>query len=340
MIQGQAIVVQASLAEKNRLAAAGASAADIKTLGNMSASHISASMAPPQEPQGMKLYVGGLHFSITSDQLEALFAPFGDLTKVDLHMDTATGTSKGFGFVHFRHAEDGKRCIDQMDGFELAGKPIKVTVSNHGPGAYLSAAPAGMGLSCAGFASAQQQMLLGSIGGMAGSMAQAMQSGPQNGGEVISQLDSLSESSDGRSELGPVSATQRANLMTKLAKNAGMDVPDELRKAAHMPSETGGAARCVVLKNMFDRLSDDAQNKPKYFDELANDVRGECGKLGVVLHVACDKWSNGFVYVKMMNEADATRLRDVMHGRYFAQNKILAEMIPEDKYNKKFKLPF
>jgi len=27
-----------------------------------------------------------------------------------------------------------------------------------------------------------------------------------------------------------------------------------------------------------------------------------------------------------------------MHGRFFAQNKIIAEFQPEDKYNKKFKL--
>ena len=32
----------------------------------------------------MKLYVGGLHFSITSEQLHALFAPFGAIDKVDL----------------------------------------------------------------------------------------------------------------------------------------------------------------------------------------------------------------------------------------------------------------
>ena len=66
--------------------------------------------------------------------------------------------------------------------------------------------------------------------------------------------------------------------------------------------------------------------------------RGEVTKVGSVLHVACDKWSNGFIYVKMMQPADAQRLKDTMHGRFFAQNKIIAELYPEDKYNKKFKL--
>ena len=75
----------------------------------------------------MKLYVGGLHFSITGEQLHALFAPFGEIDKVDLHTEGSTGQSKGYGFVHFKLASDGKKCIDQMDGFELAGRAIKVS---------------------------------------------------------------------------------------------------------------------------------------------------------------------------------------------------------------------
>ena len=53
--------------------------------------------------------------------------------------------------------------------------------------------------------------------------------------------------------------------MSNLAKNAGMEVPDETRMAAN---KVGGALppsgelRCVVLKNMFDRLSDEAQSSP------------------------------------------------------------------------------
>lgn len=119
-------------------------------------------------------------------------------------------------------------------------------------------------------------------------------------------LDSLTEGGDGAGGMGPVSASQRASLMTKLAQNAGMHVPDNVRLAANLQEGAlaqgggAGAARCVVLKNMFDRLSEEARSNPSFFAELEKDVRGECAKLGLVLHCACDKWSNGFVYVKMM----------------------------------------
>ena len=105
-----------------------------------------------------------------------------------------------------------------------------------------------------------------------------------------------------------------------------------------VPLKRGADTRCVVLKNMFDRLSDEAMSNPNFFTELAEDVRGECAKLGTVLFCAADKWSNGFVYVKMLTNGEAARLIEVMHGRYFARNKIIASSIEEPTIDKKFKL--
>ena len=68
------------------------------------------------------------------------------------------------------------------------------------------------------------------------------------------------------------------------------------------------------------------------------DVRGECAKLGTVLFTSCDKWSNGFVYVKMIANSEAARVIEVMDGRYFAKNKIIAAVVAEDVLDKKFKL--
>merc|ERR1712032_567879 len=158
--------------------------------------------------------------------------------------------------------------------------------------------------------------------------------------QVIANLDSLNDSISGRSDIGKVSAAQRASIMTKLAHNAGLDVPEETRKAA----QTAGLAsaeitsRCIVLKNMFDRLSDNACNNPKFFDELSDEVRMECAKVGTVLHCAAFKWSNGFVYVKMLAHTEATRIKERMHGRFFDKNKIICEYVEESSYDKKNKL--
>ncbi|XP_057291595.1 RNA-binding protein 39-like isoform X3 [Hydractinia symbiolongicarpus] len=107
---GVPIMVSPTMAEKNRFAAA------------------QAALVKPQGP--MKLYVGSLHYNITEPMLRAIFEPFGVVESVQLQYDTETNHSKGFGFVNFRDAAAAKRAMEQMNGFELAGRPMKVnTVS-------------------------------------------------------------------------------------------------------------------------------------------------------------------------------------------------------------------
>jgi len=136
-ICGIPIVVQASFAEKNRLSAQGASAAEIKAFGIMSGQALGMGSGVDN---GMKLYVGNLHHSINDDQLRGVFAPFGPLASVDVHRD-AQGESKGYAFLHFTSAADGRKCMAQMDGFSLADRAIRVSLS--GQDASMGGAAAG-----------------------------------------------------------------------------------------------------------------------------------------------------------------------------------------------------
>ncbi len=47
----------------------------------------------------MNIYVGNLSYSLTEDDLRALFAEFGDVSSAKLIIDRETNRSKGFGFV-------------------------------------------------------------------------------------------------------------------------------------------------------------------------------------------------------------------------------------------------
>merc|ERR1719219_223268 len=73
-----------------------------------------------QEKGPMRLYVGSLHFNITEDMLRGIFEPFGSIQSITLMMDYETGRSKGYGFVTY------EKAMEQMNGFELAGRPMKV----------------------------------------------------------------------------------------------------------------------------------------------------------------------------------------------------------------------
>jgi hypothetical protein len=75
-----------------------------------------------------RLYVGSLHFNLTESDIKQVFEPFGDLEFVDLHKDPMTGRSKGYAFVQYKRGEDAKMALEQMEGFELAGRTVSVLI--------------------------------------------------------------------------------------------------------------------------------------------------------------------------------------------------------------------
>jgi len=73
-----------------------------------------------------RLYVGSINFKITEEDLKILFKNFGELDFVKLHINPETGRSCGYAFIQYKRAEDAKKALDVMNGYELAGRVIKV----------------------------------------------------------------------------------------------------------------------------------------------------------------------------------------------------------------------
>lgn len=74
----------------------------------------------------MKLYVGGLAYSVTEQELEALFAEQGAVTSVAIIKDRDSGQSKGFGFVEMADVKEGQNAVKELNGKELSGRAIMV----------------------------------------------------------------------------------------------------------------------------------------------------------------------------------------------------------------------
>ena len=74
----------------------------------------------------MKLYVGNLPFSVDSEKLKELFAPFGNIEEATIISDKFSGRSKGFGFVTFAKDEDAKKAIKEMNDKEVDERKMKV----------------------------------------------------------------------------------------------------------------------------------------------------------------------------------------------------------------------
>jgi len=76
-----------------------------------------------------KCYVGNLAFSVTEKELREAFSPYGELTEVTVIMDRFSGRSKGFGFITFANDENAEKAISEMNGKEVQGRAIKVSVA-------------------------------------------------------------------------------------------------------------------------------------------------------------------------------------------------------------------
>lgn len=70
-------------------------------------------------PPECKLYVGHLPWSVDSQQLRALFAPFGELKEATVVSDRLTGKSKGFGFVRYKCKEAASHAVRSMNKFRI-----------------------------------------------------------------------------------------------------------------------------------------------------------------------------------------------------------------------------
>jgi RNA recognition motif-containing protein len=74
----------------------------------------------------MKLYVGNLSYSVTEDDLQALFSEFGEVESANIIKDQMSGQSKGFGFVEMPDNSEADKAIKALNGKELKGREIKV----------------------------------------------------------------------------------------------------------------------------------------------------------------------------------------------------------------------
>src|SRR5688500_2935338 len=74
----------------------------------------------------VKLFVGGLSFSTSTDGLRAAFARFGAVDSAAVMTDRETGRSRGFGFVEMATTEEAERAISSLNGSQLDGRMIRV----------------------------------------------------------------------------------------------------------------------------------------------------------------------------------------------------------------------
>jgi RNA recognition motif-containing protein len=77
----------------------------------------------------VKLYVGNLAKSTTSEELNTLFTQAGAVTAVDIIKDRVTGLSKGFGFITMTSQADADKAISMFNAYSLSEHELKVNIA-------------------------------------------------------------------------------------------------------------------------------------------------------------------------------------------------------------------
>lgn len=75
---------------------------------------------------GSKIYVGGLPYSTTEQELSDLFATHGAVQSARIITDKFTGKSRGFGFVEMATVDEAQKAIAALHATQLGGRTLTV----------------------------------------------------------------------------------------------------------------------------------------------------------------------------------------------------------------------
>ena len=82
---------------------------------------------------GRKLYVGNLPYDTAENQLQDLFAQFGQVESVSVMRDMATGRARGFAFVEMSTEEEAQQAVNGLNETQLGGRNLTVNEARPKP---------------------------------------------------------------------------------------------------------------------------------------------------------------------------------------------------------------
>lgn len=76
-----------------------------------------------------KLYVGGIPYSSTNEDLKAHFEGAGNVVSAQIIIDKMTKRSKGFGFVEMSTEDEANKAIQMFHDQEFQGRRLTVNIA-------------------------------------------------------------------------------------------------------------------------------------------------------------------------------------------------------------------
>jgi RNA recognition motif-containing protein len=76
-----------------------------------------------------KLYVGGIPYTSSNDDLKAHFGAAGTVVSAQIIIDKMTNRSKGFGFVEMSSEAEAQKAIEMFHDQDFQGRRLTVNIA-------------------------------------------------------------------------------------------------------------------------------------------------------------------------------------------------------------------
>ncbi|KYQ88461.1 putative RNA splicing factor [Tieghemostelium lacteum] len=273
-----------------------------------------------------RIYVGFIHLNANEDQIRNIFLPYGEIEFINIH----TKPGSKYAFVQFRNSENAKKAIQELNGSEFMGKNLKlnmVSEEKNSNGTYVQLPQPGKPL-------------------QTGPHTIQINNYHQHGNSFKDNnpLSSLDEDDGGIPLTAHGRALLTAKLQGKVLPGTATQITQQYQQHHNQhqmqpPQQQQPAivntfkSTCMLLKNMFDPEFETEENWDK---EILNDTKEECMSFGKVEHIHLDKNTKGYIYVRFDNTDSPIAAINKLHGRWFSQRTISAELVPEPIYKLQF----
>ncbi|EPR61620.1 RNA recognition motif-containing protein [Toxoplasma gondii ME49] len=333
---------QAGAAAATAILAGRTGAADPSNLAGLLSTSQTAVLTPEQQQMQQQLlqqqqqmannrvYIGNVPFGFSSEDLKKIFVVFGPILSCQLLPSQENPQQhRGYGFIEYATADAAKLAIETMNGFEVAGKQLKVNFATAMRNSPVVATPLAASLlpSMAGLPGASPLTAglvpgdrpaagaLGAtaVGGLAGLGAPAAAS-PAAPAPGLSPATST----------GTGASAPAINGRSQSGDRDGEEKEEEDLPPAPAPADIRSPV--VLLSNMVTPSEVDG--------ELKDEVREECSKFGSIKRVEVHTLKETVrIFVEFSDLSGAREAIPSLHGRWFGGRQIIANTYDQELFH-------
>lgn len=309
-----------------------------------------------------RLYIGNLYYDLKEEDIRSVFAPFGSINSVDLSLEPGASRSKGFCFLEYEDVLAAESAVQVLNGTLLANRPMRVGRPHRGnmnPNDSLSIgqqAIKNVPTKCIYIANVRVELNsqhlesifspFGAICSCVMTAVSSLESGTHRGYGFMQFF----EESCAQSAVQHMNGFELAGQPLKVGKasEAAMFINIALSQDKVVRDASGASTNRAIELTAQDSKPFEEEDVDKVLDttdmddncclclvnlvkcgevdnELEDEVRGECGKYGIINKVEIHELADHVRVFVLFNDAvGAVKAKQALHGRYFGGNEVQA----------------